>query len=61
MEEDCGWANTCKLDVDAQWTKKEIHIDSMDESSKSGSIGLTEAEELVKYVATREPQYDKWQ
>ena len=52
---------TCQLNANAWETKKEIHIDSMDESSKSGSIGLTEAEELVKYVATREPQYDKWQ
>ncbi|KAJ8451694.1 hypothetical protein Cgig2_018328 [Carnegiea gigantea] len=32
-------------------TEKEIHIDSMDESSKFGSVGLPEAEELVKYVA----------
>ncbi|KAJ8451692.1 hypothetical protein Cgig2_018326 [Carnegiea gigantea] len=37
----------------------EIHIDSMDESSKFGSVGLPEAEELVKYVASREAQYDK--
>jgi len=34
VEEDRGWANSCKLDVDAQGTEKEIHIDSMDESSK---------------------------
>ncbi|KAJ8451699.1 hypothetical protein Cgig2_018333 [Carnegiea gigantea] len=43
----------------ARGSEKEIHIDSMDESSKFGSVGLPEAEELVKYVASREAQYDK--
>ena len=45
---------TCQLNANAWETKKEIHIDSMDETSKSKSVGLIEAKELVKYVASLE-------
>jgi len=52
-------ADALSSDVDAQGTEKEIHTDSTEESSKPVSAGLTEAEELEKYIASREEMYKK--
>ncbi|WCJ38216.1 Pre-mRNA-processing factor 39-1 [Euphorbia peplus] len=42
-----------------QANEGEIHPGTADEASKSVSAGLTEAEELEKYIATREEMYKK--
>jgi len=52
-------ADAPSSDADAPGTEKEIHTDAMEESSKPGSTGLTEPEELEKYIASREEMYKK--
>ncbi|XP_065875544.1 pre-mRNA-processing factor 39-1 [Euphorbia lathyris] len=42
-----------------QANEGEVHPDAADEASKSVSAGLTEAEELEKYIAVREEMYKK--
>ncbi|KAJ8443970.1 hypothetical protein Cgig2_020816 [Carnegiea gigantea] len=52
-------ADAPSSDVDAQGTEKEIHTDSTEESFKRISAGLTDAQELEKYIARREEMYKK--
>ncbi|XP_021763301.1 pre-mRNA-processing factor 39-like isoform X1 [Chenopodium quinoa] len=52
-------AATASSDIDVQESDKDVNPDTMEESSKPVSSGLTEAEELEKYIAIREEIYKK--
>ncbi|KAG0462969.1 hypothetical protein HPP92_021445 [Vanilla planifolia] len=47
------------VETDAQVLQGEVHVDDVEQSSKPVSAGLTEAEELEKYIAIREEMYKK--
>lgn len=46
-------------DTDVEGSEKEVNPDVMEESSKPVNSGLTEAEDLEKYIAIREEIYRK--
>ncbi|XP_021848523.1 pre-mRNA-processing factor 39-1 [Spinacia oleracea] len=58
-EEAATVAATANSDIDVQESEKEVNPDAMEESSKPVSAGLTEAEELEKYITVREEIYKK--
>ncbi|RWW19688.1 hypothetical protein GW17_00016234 [Ensete ventricosum] len=47
------------LETGGQALEDEVHDDGVEQSSKPVSAGLTEAEELEKYIAIREEMYKK--
>ncbi|KAG0465322.1 hypothetical protein HPP92_019486 [Vanilla planifolia] len=47
------------VETDIQGVQGEVHPDDVEQSSKPVSAGLTEAEELEKYIAIREEMYKK--
>lgn len=52
-------AAAASSDADGQVAENEVNPDAMEESSKPVSAGLAEAEELEKYIATREEMYKR--
>jgi len=47
------------MNTDAPSLKGELHSDGVEQPPKPASAGLTEAEELEKYIAVREDLYKK--
>lgn len=52
-------ATVASSEVADQVNGEEVHTEATDQSNKPVSAGLTEAEELEKYIAIREEMYKK--
>lgn len=50
---------SASVEADTKGVEGEVRPDGLDQSSKLVSAGLTEAEELEKYIAIREEMYKK--
>lgn len=58
-EEAAAAATSAPSEASVQLNEGEVHPDAVEQSPKPVSAGLTEAEELQKYIAIREEMYRK--